>query len=199
MTGRVCAAHGNAIAMARQLFPCALFSRWSSRCASGPTVESSLSSAGAPTPEFGPRPEPGRSGHDDHNARPVQHAGAGHLSALHGWRAAGAGRIPVRLQRPDPRCLHPGPAPVHRLVHGARAAPVRREAGRHRLLPPRHGSSRPGPGDDRPSVVHDRRVLPIRRRRGAAGQFPGRAYCIGRGWTTTPTPRPSIATSSARC
>jgi len=42
----------------------------SSRRAGGPTVESALSSAGAPTPGFGPQPELGGGGHDDHNARP---------------------------------------------------------------------------------------------------------------------------------
>ncbi len=58
------------------------------------------------------------------------------------------------------------PAASHRPVPGAPR--------RHRMLRPRPGSPRPGPGHHHPPAVHHRRVLPVRRRGRTARSLPGR-------------------------
>jgi hypothetical protein len=53
--------------------------------------------------------------------------------------------------------LHPGPAPVRRLVPRPLRAPVRGPAGRHRDLRPRARGQGPRPRDRDPPHVHHRR------------------------------------------
>jgi hypothetical protein len=96
-------------------------------------------------------------------------------AGLHRRRAASARRVPSRVPRPDSRGLHPGPAPVHRLVPHPLAAAVRGPPRGHRDLRPGTRSARPGPRHGHPAAVHHRRVLQVRRRRRAPRALPGRA------------------------
>jgi len=52
-------------------------------------------------------------------------------AGVHEYGAAGARRVPGRVQRPDPPGLRAGPAPVRRLVPAASPAAVRCPPRRH--------------------------------------------------------------------
>ncbi len=73
-------------------------------------------------------------------------------------RSGSRSPVPGRVPRPDPRGLHPGPAPVHRLVPSPVPAAVLGPPRGHRDLRPRTRSPRPGPGNRHPPPVHDRGV-----------------------------------------
>ncbi len=81
---------------------------------------------------------------------------------VHQHTAAGISGVPDRLQRPDPRGVRAGPAPVCELVPPASPPPVRGAARGHRVLRPRSGSPRPCPRHDHPAALHRGWVLPLR-------------------------------------
>jgi len=97
--------------------------------------------------------------HVERRARPWD--GRAAAGAVHGPGGSGAGRVPGRLQRPDPRRVPVRPAPVRGLVHRTAPDAVRGAPGGHRAVrsPPR--GSRPRAGDGRSPVVHDRLLLPL--------------------------------------
>src|SRR5258706_1982004 len=94
---------------------------------------------------------------------------------VHRSGKADVSRVPGRLLRPDPRGLRPGPAPVHRLVPPAAAAPVHRPPRRHRAVRPRPRSRWKNRRDRHPQAVHHRRTVQVRRRGRPARPLPGRA------------------------
>jgi hypothetical protein len=116
--------------------------------------------------------QPAREVPDDH-CRP-NHCPRHDPARLHRRRTARPRRVPGRIPRPDPRGLHPRPAPVHWLVPRPLPGPVRRPPRRHRRLRARPGSTRTSACHRHPAAVHHRRVLQIRGRRGAPRAFPGR-------------------------
>ena len=77
---------------------------------------------------------------------------------VHRCRAARPRRVPGRLPRPEPRGLHPRPAPVHRLVPRPVPAAILGPPHRHRDVRPRTGGTRPGTRHGHPAAVHHRRV-----------------------------------------
>ena len=78
-----------------------------------------------------------------------------------------------RFPRLHPRRRHVGSAPVHRLGLAASTPAVRGSPRRHRMLRPRPRGPRQRPGDSGAPVVHDRRVLPLRRRGRRDRALPG--------------------------
>ena len=76
---------------------------------------------------------------------------------------------------------------------------VRGSPRRHRMLRPRARGPRQGAGDGRSSAVHDRRVLPLRRRRRRHRPLTGGARPPTPDSTTSPTSPDWTATRSARC
>src|ERR1039458_141812 len=80
---------------------------------------------------------------------------------VHEHGTAGISWVPRRLQRAHPPGLRTGLAAVRGLVPAASAPPVPGPPRGHRVLRPRSGSPRPGPGHDHPPAVHRRRVLPL--------------------------------------
>jgi len=111
---------------------------------------------------------------DDHHHIVPIHRDRRRRAGVHQCRAAGFGWVPGRLHRPDPRRVRPRPAPVRQLVPPAPCQPLRCPPPRHRVLRPRPGAQGPGAGHGHTQAVHDRRVLPVRRRGRIAGSFPGR-------------------------
>ena len=120
-------------------------------------------------------------------------------AGVHRCRAARTRRLPGRVPRPDPRGLHPGPAPVHRMVPHPVPAPVRGPPRGHRDVRPRARGTRAGPRYRDPPAVHYRRVQgSTPSRKNSSSTRPQRTY-DDPGWTTSRTPPLWTATSSAPC
>jgi hypothetical protein len=113
--------------------------------------------------------QPGGEVPDDH-CRPI-HRARHDPARLHRPRTARPRRVPGRVPRPDPRGLHPRPAPVHWLVSQPFPVAVLGAPRRHRKLRPATRSQRPSPRHGHPAAVHHRRVLQVRRRRRTPGSL----------------------------
>ena len=115
----------------------------------------------------------GREVPDDHY-RPI-HRARHDPALLHRSRTARPRRLPGRVPRPDPRGLHLGPAPVHRLV--SQPFPVA-------VLGAPAPTSKASPGNSKPGA-------------GPAPRSPG-AYLPSPGSTSTPSKRSSWITRPLR-
>jgi len=100
--------------------------------------------------------------HDDFDN--IWRAGS-NRSGVQRSRSGRARRVPGRLPGLDPRRVRLGSPPVRDVVSRPRPASVRRSSHGHRILRSRSGCQRSCPVDGRAAAMHDRGLLPVRRRR----------------------------------